>query len=63
MQNSMTVKEAAALMGKSVEFIRVGLQRNILPFGYAVKMGKHRYCYFISREKFSEATGIKCTGE
>ena len=63
MQNSMTLKEAAALMGKSVEFIRIGLQRNTLPFGYAVQMGKKRYCYFISREKFREATGIDCTGE
>lgn len=47
-------------MGKSQDFIRIGLQRNILPFGYAVKTGKERYSYFISREKFTETTGIKC---
>lgn len=47
-------------MGKSEMFIRIGLQRNILPFGYAVKTGKERWSYFISREKFREATGIKC---
>lgn len=58
-ETSMTVQEAAKLMGKSQSFIRIGLQRNILPFGYAVKTGKDRYNYFISREKFAEATGIK----
>ena len=57
---SMTVQEAARLMGKSQDFIRVGLQRNILPFGFAVKTGKARYSYFISRDKFIEATGIRC---
>jgi hypothetical protein len=56
---TMTVQEASALMGKSQSFIRIGLQRNILPFGYAVKTGKDRYSYFISREKFTQATGIK----
>lgn len=57
---SLTVQEAARLMNKSQDFIRIGLQRNILPFGYAIKTGKERYSYFISREKFTEATGIKC---
>ena len=56
---TMTVQEAARLMKKSESFIRIGLQRNILPFGYAVKTGKSRYSYFISREKFVEATGIQ----
>ena len=59
-ENSLTVQEAANLMGMSPDFIRVGLQRNILPFGYAVKTGKERWSYFISREKFREVTGIKC---
>lgn len=63
MEASMTVQEAAKLMGKSQDFIRIGLQRSILPFGYAVKTGKERYSYFISREKFTEATGIKFEGE
>jgi hypothetical protein len=63
MEASMTVQEAAKLMGKSQDFIRIGLQRNILPFGYAVKIGKERYSYFIGREKFTEATGIKSEGQ
>ena len=48
MKEFMTVQEAASLMGKSPEFIRIGLQRSILPFGYAVKTGKERYSYFIT---------------
>lgn len=28
----MTVKEAAKLLGKSEQFVRIGLQRGILPF-------------------------------
>ena len=56
---TLTVQETAKLMGKSQDFVRIGLQRNLLPFGYAVKTGKERYSYFISKQKFTEATGIK----
>lgn len=58
MENSMTIAEASQLMGVSRQFIRVGLQRGILPFGYAVQVTKSRYTYFISRQKFTEHTGI-----
>ena len=34
----ITVQDAAKLMGKSEMFIRIGLQRGILPFGIAVKL-------------------------
>ena len=54
----MTVKQTADLMGVSPQFVRIGLQRGILPFGYAVKMSG-RYVYWISKEKFEESTGIK----
>lgn len=57
-KNSITVTEAAELMGVSPQFVRVGLQKGILPFGYAVKVSSNRYTYFISRQKFSESTGI-----
>jgi hypothetical protein len=56
---TLTVQETAKLMGKSQDFVRIGLQRNLLPFGYAVKTGKQRFSYFISKQKFTEATGIK----
>lgn len=61
--NNMTVTEAAELMGVSPQFVRVGLQKGVLPFGYAVKMSKSRYAYFISKQKFSESTGIIFTEE
>lgn len=59
MENNMTVQEASKLMGVSQQFIRIGLQKGILPFGYAVQISNERYTYFISRQKFSEYTGIK----
>lgn len=52
----MKVKEAAKLLGKSEQFIRIGLQRGILPFGYAVKMSS-KWCYHISEHKVLEYLG------
>ena len=63
-QNNMTIEEASRLMGVSRQFIRVGLQKGILPFGYAVQVSAGRFTYFISRQKFFEHTGIgetKCS--
>lgn len=57
--NNMTIEEASKLMGVSRQFVRVGLQKGILPFGYAVKITNERFTYFISRQKFLEHTGIK----
>lgn len=59
MKNKMSIDEASKLMGVSRQFIRVGLQKGVLPFGYAVQISKGRYTYFISREKFLEHTGIR----
>ena len=59
MENNMTVAEASKLMGVSRQFIRVGLQKGIFPFGYVVQISADRYTYFISRQKFLEHTGIK----
>ena len=61
MENNMSIEEASKLMGVSRQFIRVGLQKGILPFGYAVKISAGRFTYFISRHKFLEHTGITCT--
>ena len=60
MENNMTVAEASTLMGVSRQFVRVGLQKGILPFGYAVQVSAGRWTYFISRQKFLEHTGIIC---
>lgn len=56
----MTVKEAAKLLNKSELFVRIALQRNIFPFGTALKMSS-KYTYYISRNKLFEYIGIKET--
>ena len=53
----LSVEDAAKLMGVTGQFIRVGLQQGIFPFGYAVKRG--RWSYYISPIKFTEYTGIE----
>lgn len=54
----MTVEECAKLLDKSPQFVRIGLQRGILPFGYAVKMSS-KYTYHISEAKVYEYLGRK----
>lgn len=53
---NLSVKEAAELLGKSEQFVRVGLQRSILPFGTAVKLSS-KWTYHISPKKFYEYIG------
>lgn len=55
--NNMPVSEAAEIMGVSRQFIRVGLQKGIFPWGYAVQISTKRFTYFISRQKFLEFVG------
>ena len=59
MTERLTVKKCAELMGVSEQFIRIGLQKERFPFGFAVQTSDHRWTYFISRSKFEESTGIK----
>lgn len=55
-ERKVKVKEAAKLLGKSEQFVRIGLQRGILPFGYAVKMSS-KFTYNISDHKVYEYLG------
>lgn len=57
----LSVDEAAKIMGVSKPYIRVGLQRGLLPFGTAVKMTGNRYTYFISKNRFYEYLRINKT--
>ena len=57
-KNRLSVSMTAKLMNVSEQFVRVGLQKGVFPFGYAVKMSS-QWTYFISKEKFTESTGIK----
>ncbi len=56
---NLTVKEAAKLMGKTEQFVRIGLQRELLPIGNAVLNPGGKYSYYISPELFEKYTGIK----
>lgn len=58
MAKSISVKEAAKIMGKSEQFVRIGLQRGLLPFGQAIKMSSI-YTYYISPKLFEEYVGYK----
>jgi hypothetical protein len=60
--NRLSVVDAAKLMGVTQQFIRMGLQQEKLPFGWAVK-NSGRWSYYISPEKFTEYTGIKVPDE
>lgn len=60
-KQAISVKEAAEIMGKSQQFVRVGLQRGILPFGTAMKINEKgsMYTYYISPKLFEEYVGYK----
>lgn len=49
----ISIAQAAKEMGKSQQFVRIGLRRGILPFGVAVQMST-RWSYHISPAKFYE---------
>ena len=51
------VADAARLMGVSEQFVRIGLQRGILPIGHAVKL--RQWAYYISRPMLEAYTGKK----
>jgi hypothetical protein len=57
MSKSLSVIRAAEIMGKSQQFIRIGLQRGLLPFGTAVKLSS-KWTYYISPKQFSEYVGV-----
>ena len=53
----ITIQEAAKIMGKSQQFVRMGLQQKTLPFGAAVKMSGEKFSYSISPKRFYEFVG------
>ena len=56
---NVPVTVAARIMGKSPMFIRIGLQRGLLPFGVAFKTNEahEQFDYYISPYRFAEFTG------
>ena len=52
---NVPIKEAARLLHKSEQFVRVSLQQGTAPFGFATKKeGKEKYSYHISPKKLYE---------
>ena len=54
--------EAAAIIGASPQFVRVGMQRGQLPIGSAVKMSSI-WTYNISRDRLAAYVGRNIDGE
>lgn len=54
---NVSVAEAARILGKSPQFVRVALQNGTAPFGFAVKK-KTTYSYHISPKKLQEYVGM-----
>ncbi|MGM9543789.1 MAG: hypothetical protein ACI3T9_02270 [Romboutsia timonensis] len=44
----VTVLEASKLMGVSQQYIRIGLQKGVLPIGTAVQLSGKKWTYHIS---------------
>ncbi len=47
---TMTVQQAAAIMGVTPRFLQLALQQERFPFGTAVKM--KRWSYYVNTERF-----------
>ena len=56
LERNISIKKAAQTMAKSEQFVRLGLQRQQLPFGSAVKVST-KWTYYISPGKFYEYIG------
>ena len=56
---NVPVNVAAKIIGKTPQFIRIGLQRGLLPIGVAFKTSEHnqQYDYYISPKLLAEFTG------
>ena len=57
MSQNVTVAEAAKILGKSAQFVRVALQQKILPIGIAVQVTPGRWNYHISRHLLNQYIG------
>jgi len=51
-------RQAARCMGKSEQFVRIGLQRGLLPFGNAVPGTGKNWNYYINPVKFRDYVGV-----
>jgi len=56
----VSIATAARLMNKGQQFVRIALQRQLVPFGFAVKLDEkcNRYDYYINPAEFCKYLGI-----
>ena len=54
---NVSVKDAAKLLGKSEQFVRISLQQGTLPIGTATKMSEYKYTYHISKHLLENYIG------
>lgn len=52
----ISVSQAAKILGKSEQFVRIGLQRQLLPIGVAVQMSS-KWTYHISPKLLRDYVG------
>ncbi len=57
--DKINTKAAARCLGKSEQFVRVGLQRAILPFGVAVPGRGRHWNYYINPYQFRKYVGAE----
>lgn len=55
---SIPINVVADIIGKSPQFVRIGLQQKSLPIGSAVKMSTE-WCYHVSYELLKNYIGIE----
>lgn len=58
----ITVIEAAKILHVSDQFVRIGLQRNVLPIGTALKMSS-KWTYQISAGQLAQYSGADIEAE
>lgn len=58
-KTELNIEQAAKIMHKDPQYVRLGLQQQRLPFGSAVQKGNGRWSYDIVPAKFYEYMGIK----
>lgn len=54
---AISVEQAAKILGKDVNTIRMGLIQKVFPWGAAVQTSEHRYSYVIYPKQFQELVG------
>ncbi len=56
----VTIAMAAKLMNKGPQFVRIALQRQLVPFGFAMKIRENsrNYDYYINPTQICEYLGI-----